>query len=88
VTRHAGLIAAILTISVLAAFPTLAQTPTQVPTREGNIWNGKDHQPTEGQVQHNEQAAGVAPTPAQKDHDAAVVKDLDRQLGACTSNCP
>jgi hypothetical protein len=58
----------------------LAQAPGQVPAREGNTWDGTDHQPTEAQVQREEKAAGVAPTPSQKDSSAATVNQLDRQL--------
>jgi len=90
VTRHPlGIAAVTLGALLLGASPdVMAQAAAQVPTREGNVWNGKDHQPTEGQVQHNEQAVGVAPTPSQQNHANAVVNDLDHKLGGCTTNCP
>jgi hypothetical protein len=52
----------------------------EVPTREGNIWGWTDHQPTMGQVQQQEKAAGVAPPPSQRDSDAATIDQLYRQL--------
>jgi hypothetical protein len=51
-----------------------------VPIREGNIWDWRNHQPTETQVERSEQAAGVAPAPAQRDAAAATVDELNRQL--------
>jgi len=60
--------------------PTVPQPQAAVPAREGNIWGGRKHQPTEPQVQQDEQAAGVAPTPSQS-HSAAAMEDrLNRQL--------
>jgi hypothetical protein len=70
---------AILALALLAA-PAAALAQTQVPAREGNIWDWRDHQPTEAQIQQNEKAAGVAPTPSQKDSTSATVDQLYRQL--------
>jgi hypothetical protein len=56
------------------------QPAAQTPAREGNTWDWRDHQPTEGQVQQNEQAAGIAPTQSQQDSAAATVDQLYRQL--------
>jgi hypothetical protein len=69
---------AILTFAMLAA-PTMGFAD-QVPTREGNIWDWRDHQPTTAQVQKQEKAAGVAPTPSQGASEAATVDQLYRQL--------
>jgi hypothetical protein len=67
----------VLTVALLAA-PAAAFA--QVPTREGNIWNWRDHQPTEAQVQQNEKAAGVAPTPSEDAAEAATLDRIYRQL--------
>jgi hypothetical protein len=60
--------------------PVAAFAQTQSPTRIGNIWNWHDHQPTEAQVQREEKAAGIAPTPSQKASDAATLNQIYRQL--------
>jgi hypothetical protein len=52
----------------------------QTPTRIGNIWNWQDHQPTETQVQRDEKAAGIAPTPSQESSEAATLDQINRQL--------
>jgi hypothetical protein len=69
---------AVLTFALLAAPAT--GFADQVPTREGNIWDWRDHQPTMAQVQKQEKAAGVAPTPSQGASDAATMDRLYRQL--------
>jgi hypothetical protein len=52
----------------------------QTPTRIGNIWNWRDHQPTETQVRQEEKAAGVAPTPSEESSEAATLDQINRQL--------
>jgi hypothetical protein len=62
------------------------QPQAPVPAREANIWNGRKHQPTEPQVQQDEQAAGIAASPSQS-HSTAVTEDrLNRQLLATPHN--
>jgi len=65
---------------VLIAAPVAAFAEAGVPAREANIWGWHDHQPTEAQVQQNERAAGIAPTPSEGDKDAATVDRLYEQL--------
>jgi hypothetical protein len=68
-----------LAFAVLAASPAAsAQVPT--PTREGNVWGWRDHQPTRAQTAENEKAAGIAPSLSQSDANAAAVDQLYRQL--------
>jgi hypothetical protein len=67
-----------LTFALLAA-PATAFTQSGVPTREGNIWGWRDHQPTEAEVSRKEAAAGVAPAPSQRAANAATVNELFRQ---------
>jgi len=69
---------AVLTFALLAAPAT--GFADQLPTRDGNIWDWRDHQPTTVQVQKQEKAAGVAPTPSQGASEAATVDRLYRQL--------
>jgi hypothetical protein len=76
--RFATPISAIALAFALLAAPAAALA--NVPTREGNIWDWRDHQPTETPVQRSEEAAGIAPTPAQRDAAAATVDELNRQL--------
>jgi hypothetical protein len=63
---------------VLLAVP--AAGFAQTPTREGNIWDWRDHQPTEAQTEQSEQAAGIAATKSQRDSTAATVDQLYQQL--------
>ena len=57
-------IALILTESSLAlAQNNLPPGGAATPTREGNIWDHKDHQPTEAEVRAAEKAAGITPIP-------------------------
>ena len=67
-------------VFALLGAPAAAFAQSGVPTREGNIWGWTDHQPTMGQVQQQEHAAGIAPTPTQREKDAAAVDQLYRQL--------
>jgi hypothetical protein len=66
--------------AALLAAPAAAFAQAQMPTREGNIWDWRDHQPTEAQVQQKEKAAGVAPTLSQRDATSDTVNRLYRQL--------
>ncbi len=50
------------------------------PAREGNIYNGMDHQPTAGAVQSQEQAAGIAPSNAREQDENRSLSMLNRQL--------
>jgi hypothetical protein len=47
---------------ILALLAAPASAIAQTPAREGKIWNWRDHQPTEAQVQSRERAEGLAPT--------------------------
>jgi hypothetical protein len=72
-------VAVILSVALLAA-PAVAFAGAQAPSREGNVWNWRRHQPTEAQVEPKEKAAGLAPTSPQRETDAATVDHLYRQL--------
>ena len=65
---------------ILALLAAPASAIAQTPAREGNIWDWRDHQPTEAQVQSRERAEGLAPTPAQRERNAATVDQLYQQL--------
>jgi hypothetical protein len=68
-----------LAFALLAA-PMAAFSHTGVPTREGNVWDWRDHQPTQAGVSRKEKAAGIAPAPSQQESSAATVDELYRQL--------
>ena len=70
-----GAFGPILLIGSLLAGAAVAQ-----PRREGDIYNFRDHQPTEKQVRGSESRAGVAPSPAQRRDNKDEVDKLDRQL--------
>ncbi len=52
----------------------------QIPTREGNTWDWRHHEPTRTNVQRRERAAGVAPSRSQRKALNSQVERLDRQL--------
>lgn len=68
-----------LAIALLGASPA-AIAKAQTPVRVGNIWGWHDHQPSEMQVQQQEKAAGIAPTPSQQASDTATLNQIYRQL--------
>jgi hypothetical protein len=57
-----------------------ALAQSSVPAREGNIWNGIDHQPTRAETSQREKAANIAPSRSQEDRDATDVDELYWQL--------
>jgi hypothetical protein len=67
-------------LAALLAAPIAAFAQAQTPTRVGNIWGWQDHQPTETQVQREEKAAGIAPTPSQESSELATLNQIYRQL--------
>ena len=72
-------------IALLAAFalgvvPSFAVAQDRVPTREGNIWGGFDHEPVPSQVQREEEAAGIRQSPGQQDKTTNDVERLYREL--------
>jgi hypothetical protein len=68
-----------LTFALLSA-PAAAFAQSGIPTREGNVWNWRDHQPTESDVSRKEAAAGIAPAPSQRASNAATVDELYQKL--------
>jgi len=67
----------LLTATLLLASATAAagQTP-----RNGDIYNGLNHQPTQAGVARREDRAGVKPSPAHVKRNARTVRQLDRKL--------
>ena len=68
-----------LTFALLAA-PAVAFAQARAPTREGNVWGWRAHQPTEAQVQQLERVAGIAPTPFERESNATTMDRLNQQL--------
>jgi hypothetical protein len=52
----------------------------QTPKREGNEYNFKDWQPTRGQVNQEERAAGVGQTPAQRNAEEKELQNINKDL--------
>jgi hypothetical protein len=67
-------------LAAIVATPTLAVAQGGVPTREGDTWNWRDHEPVPSVVIGEEQAAGVAPAPAQQERTTGEIESLYRQL--------
>jgi hypothetical protein len=57
-----------------------AVSHAQTPKREGNEYNFKDWQPTRGQVNQEERAAGVGQTPAQRNAEEKELQKIDKDL--------
>jgi hypothetical protein len=74
-----------LAVALLAA-PATAFGRDQVPARDANVWDWRAHQPTEAQVVHQEEAAGIAPTQSARESTAATVDQLYRQLQGGSHN--
>jgi hypothetical protein len=70
----------LLAALALGAFPSCAIAQDRVPLREGNIWGGFDHEPVPSEVHRDEEAAGIAKSPAQQDKTTGDVESLYRQL--------
>lgn len=68
-----------LTFALITA-PAAALAQTQAPTREGNIWGWRDHQPTEAQVRQDENAAGIAPRESNRESASTAVDQLYQEL--------
>ena len=62
-----------------AISPTQAQQQQPL-QREDNRWGGVAHQPTEGQVQQQEKAAGIAPSQQQQNSANVDVEQLYQSL--------
>jgi hypothetical protein len=57
--------------------PTFDKPP---PARIANIYGGLDHQPTRSGVLDSERAAGISLSAAQRNRDAAILKEIYRHL--------
>jgi hypothetical protein len=75
-----------------AAAPASDQTrspgqpaPT-TPARQANTWDWRHHQPTEAHVRQKENAAGIVPSPVQRQSSTGTVDHLDRQLLGTSHN--
>jgi hypothetical protein len=66
-----------LAVWLVALAPTIAaaQTARNGPARNGNVWDGKAHQPTAADVTGRERQSGIAPPDP---HARAQQEDLDR----------
>jgi hypothetical protein len=64
--------------AALAQSAVLAQSSTRA--REANVWDWRDHQPTQAEVSRKEREAGIAPAPSQKDSNSDAVDELYQQL--------
>jgi hypothetical protein len=73
-----------VTFALFAAqVPAYAQSEVPMrdsPQRNANVWDWRDHQPTEGGVSRKEKAAGIAPTPAENLSNSATADKIYQQL--------
>jgi hypothetical protein len=80
-----GLRSPIRVIILLAALgltvvPAAAIAQGDVPAREGNIWNGVDHEPVPSEVHRDEEAAGIAPPRGQQQNADDDIEEIYHQL--------
>ena len=71
---------ALLMVLALCAFSAFAASQNDVPTREGNTWDWRNHEPVPSEVQKQEQSQGVALPGAQQKKENDDVESLYRQL--------
>jgi hypothetical protein len=74
-TGHIAALAAMLIVA-----PALVSAQTQQSGREDNIWGGRDHQPTQSDVNQQEKAAGIAPPQQSDQHATDEVESLYQSL--------
>jgi hypothetical protein len=70
----------VLIVLALIAAPALADEQDNVPTREGNTWDWRHHEPNPSVVRRDEDAAGVNLSQAQEEKANGDVESLYRQL--------
>ena len=71
---------ALLTVLALGAAPAFAAPQDGVPTRDGNTWDWRHHEPVPSAVSRKEQAAGIDTSAAQQEKTTDDVESLYRQL--------
>jgi len=75
-----GRILIAVTMAALLAISITSVAKARTPTREGNIWDWRNHQPTETQVDRKERAAGVAPSASERAATETAENDLAQRL--------
>jgi hypothetical protein len=71
---------AALAAAMLLVLPVQASAQSQQSGREDNIWGGRDHQPTQSDVNQEEKAAGVAPPQQNQQQTTDKVESLYQNL--------
>lgn len=71
---------AMLAAALAAAASGTALAQERVPTREGNTWDWRHHEPVPSDVMHKEQATGIAPSAPQQERSNDDVERLYRNL--------
>jgi hypothetical protein len=71
---------ALLTVLALGGIPALAGAQDSAPTREGNTWDWRHHEPNPSVVHRDERAAGVDPSAAQQKKATDNVESLYSQI--------
>ena len=71
---------ATIVVTTMLAGTTAGSAQTQTPTREGNESNFRDWQPNRGEVSVEEHAAGIRPSPAQRNVEDQQLKSIYQQL--------
>jgi hypothetical protein len=75
-----GIFARSIVMVLLAAAMVPAASRASLAQRNANVWDGKDHQPTEGAVDAEERAAGVRPGPGRDQRLNEEVDQTARRL--------
>jgi hypothetical protein len=67
-------------MATLGAGPVLGQPAAEPPSRIGNIWDGRAHEPDPSTVDSDLKAKGFALTPQKRQVETDEVEDLYQQL--------
>jgi hypothetical protein len=80
ISTRLQLIVALMMVLAPGAFPAFAAPQNDAPTREGNIWDWRNHEPVPSEVQKQEQSQGIALPNGQQKKENDDVESLYRQL--------
>ncbi len=77
---YSSFLSAALTLAVGDATSVHAQGQQPPPSRIGNVWDGRAHEPNPAVVDAHERAAGIAASPEARRQADDTVEQLFRQL--------
>jgi hypothetical protein len=79
-SRRDRCLIALLAVLAAAAPPGFSAAQRDVPTREGDTWDWRDHEPDPSMVRQEEKAAGITSSSPQRQKADDEVESLYKQL--------